>query len=194
MRASRFACVISLKATRVIVPLAFLLAMGCASSELDRDVASNLLSNQQETRGIILPKDEPSDSDLLTLTLAKHGLLTSGSSGMDLSSDGRRYAADHNWAHKFDSLIHQTYWEIPYADVSVTEVTGIAMDDETHATADYTFVVKPNEIGSMMLEERPNAPDDATAGWTLILEQWNRTQQGKASFRHYDDGWRVETP
>ena len=171
--------------------LAPLVLGGCNASELTRERAAILISphvngltvDQKELRFGRVP-----DEDLLLYTLYRHGLVDADTA---ITTAGRRYAANHGWEQRQSQLVG-AMWKIPYARVALTGVTGVSRSDGSHATATFTYVVVPNELGSMMIDARSSASEYAITLWGPRMDRWGGVQSGEAMFQLYDDGWRFK--
>jgi hypothetical protein len=119
-----------------------------------------------------------------------------------LTDEGRSVSGE--WQRSGES------WIIPTAQRGLVEVTGLAGGDSESKTAraEYTWRWKPTEAGKyfdVSSQEHQSLPDAIRRnlggvsmadlmrqlGGVVVFDS-SKTQTGSASFRLYDDGWRLE--
>lgn len=80
-----------------------------------------------------------------------------------------------------------TEWQVPFASVKFSEVTGISPDSKTTATIQAKYVWDLNEIGKLIRETEKR--EKSVVGVHFLPE--GGTAVG--TMRYFDDGWRLET-
>jgi hypothetical protein len=109
-----------------------------------------------------------------------------------LTQDGIAETSIGNWRCQENKMgtsnggpfVESTWCDIPLARDSNIVVTGITQNGPT-AIADYTRSYIPSRIGQRMLQEIASFPSLESLG------RLRSGDRGQATFRLYDDGWRI---
>lgn len=184
-----------------------LLLIGC-SKQLTRSHALDLITHSENRKATVsfpivvgqYALEYPADPYPAYVALQSFGLLAikdnppitawydvtktiSAKKAVDLTNQGQSQAS------KETDLFGNIQWSfITAEDREVVAVTGIGVEGETEATAQFTWKWKLSTIGQA-LAKAGCSPDGKTAGQG---KDTNPLREGTAEFKLYDDGWRLE--
>ena len=110
-----------------------------------------------------------------------------------LTQEGIAESSIGNWRCKQNTIdsnfVESTWCDIPLAREANIVVTGISRNGPI-ATADYTRTYVPSRVGQRMLKEIQSFPSSGT--WIVQdLGRLKNGDRGQATFRLFDDGWRI---
>ncbi len=149
------------------------LAVGCGGSGLSRSKAADLIKNSSTLKRQNVLNIYPSVGSENNSALLQGGYAVfekvDGGSRFTLTEKGR--ALIPSW--KDCSQFALPCMAFPTADKEFIEVTGIKVDKESQAEAEFSWQWKPNEAGKFFKMSNTN-PHSCT----VLLQ-------------HFDDGWRV---
>jgi hypothetical protein len=174
--------------TITIVFLALLSAviqLGCGKKPLDRDTALRLLQDRNVQSIQMVYEGQPFPPS--THQSAYQQLVSAGVLRAEPLVFGQvKYQAGPN---NFGGLVSQEHTEIIAGYLRPTAVTGIRQTGSDEAVAEVTLSFVPSPVYSQFQAAMDEVASDT---FKEIFQRQKQPRETKATFRRYDNGWRLE--